>query len=204
MNLPLSIAVVLSQLLVPLIDRNEVNRNDRLTSIAIAESRAADRATCSGDYRVKDCKRIASDRVEVAAILTEWADAETALRSNVHAGNCLSYQCDPQEMWDGHKIAVQHKARGLWQLHRLAAWSNELWNMMHGTTQQATDAAAWEAIKRFQSARGQCGGTIEGGFANVATGKSCTWKGAHERAVKTEKVRLRLLKLMKNEEPEGC
>jgi len=203
MNLTLSIAVVLSQFAVPLVDRDEVNRNDRLTSIAIAETRAADRATCSGEFKVPGCKRIIANRTEVAAILTDWADAETALRSNVHAGQCRKDECDPLHQWDGHEVVLTHRARGLWQLHRLAAWSNELWNMMQGTTQQSTDAQAWEAIKRFQMARGQCR-SIEGAFANLATGSSCTWRGAHERAVKTEEIRVRLIKLQANDEPEGC
>ena len=205
MNLPLSIAIVLSQLLVPKVDRNEANRNDRLTSIAIAENRAAERATCTGDFAVEGCRRIIANRTEAAAILTEWADAETALRKNVHAGQCRDNECDPIKMWDGSKVTVQHRARGLWQLHRLAAWSNELWNSMHGLEQQNTDAAAWEAIKRFQMARGVCGGSIEGAFANLATGNSCTWKGAHERAVKTERIRMRLVKLQATEmEDSGC
>jgi hypothetical protein len=199
MNLPLSIAIVLSQLLVPAIDRNEVNRNDRLTSIAIAESRAADRATCSGEFKGTGCTRIIASRTEAAAILTEWADAETALRSNVHRDECRKYECDPIRLRVKGGTIVMHLARSLWQLHR-GSWTAERWVAISGATQQATDAAAWEAIKRFQLARGQCGGTIEGAFANLATGKSCMWWGAHERVLKAERIRVRLVKLQSSEQ----
>jgi hypothetical protein len=202
MNLPLSVAVVLSQFIVPVVDRGEVAREQRLTSISIAIGRASGRATCTGDYAVEGCKRIIRDATEAAAILSEWADAESALLKNVQAGQCKPNECDPVRMWDGHKVAVQHRARGLWQLHRLGEWSNETWNLLHGLTQQSLDAQAWEAIKRFQLGRGQCG-SIEGAFANVATGNSCTWKGAHKRAVKTDLIRVRLVKLQATE-PEGC
>ncbi len=58
MNLSLSIAIALSQFTVPVVDRHEEDRNARLTSISIAVSRAAERATCTGEFAVDGCRRI--------------------------------------------------------------------------------------------------------------------------------------------------
>ena len=204
MNLPLSIAVILSQFAVPAVDRDEVNRNDRLTSIAIAVNRAAERATCTGDYTYDWCKPIAHDANQVAAELTELAQAETDLRSNVHRDECGQHQCDAVRIRVKGTVLVMHRARSLWQLHRPPAWTAERWAAISGSTQQATDAAAWEAAKLLAGYRGMCRGTTADAFAGYGAGRCVKEnESSRKRARATERIRLRIVQLRANE-PEGC
>src|SRR5512135_1374787 len=94
MTLVESVAIILASLPVPKVDATEIDRNQRLTSIAIAIDKSAERATCTGWYAIDRCKPIAADPLQVAAELIELANAETNLRSNVHRGECLPHQCD--------------------------------------------------------------------------------------------------------------
>lgn len=199
MTLVQAIAIILSQLPVPAVDRDEVGRNERLMSIAVSIDRAAARATCTGDLRlVESCKPIASNREQVAAELIELADAETNLRSNVHRGECGPHQCDASRYRVAGRIVVIHRARSLWQLHRAPTWSDEKWDGLQGATQDATDSAAWEAAKFMAGYRTMCGGTI-GSFAGFATGKHCEHKQAQHRAGRAESFRRRLVALQEKE-----
>lgn len=198
MNLPLAIAVILSQFAIPPADRDEPNRNDRLTVIATSIARASWRATCTGEFATAECKPIASDANMVAAELTELANSETALRSNVHRGDCGPHQCDATRLRTKDGVLVIHRARSLWQLHKAPTWSLAKWASLLGDTQQATDAAAWEATKLLAGYRGTCGGT-DGAFAGYATGAKCTYRAAKSRAKRAENIRDRLVRLQVNE-----
>lgn len=201
MSLVFAINTILSEAAVPPIDRNEVGRGDRLTRIAVAISRAADHATCSGDWALVDrCKPIAASPEQVAAELIAKAVFETDLRSNVHADNCAPHECDASRYVLQGKAIIIHNARSLWQLHKNGhdvGW----WESIRGDSQAATDTAAWEAAKMLAGYRGLCHNGTVGAFAGFATGGKCTFRDAQKRADYAERIRWRLVAL---EAKEPC
>jgi hypothetical protein len=207
MNLPASIVIVLSQFSIPSIDRDEANRNDRLTSIAIAITRAAEHATCTGAFAVEGCKKIASDPNVVASELMAKTEAETNLRKNVHLGACKNWECDPVRVRVKGGYVIYHQARGLWQAHRKGAWSSAEWDSLLGTTQQATDATAWEATKSIAGYKGMCDGGIAGAFAAYGAGRCIKpSEKMKRRARRAEAIRVRLVNLQASEAKDepGC
>lgn len=200
MNLVASIAIVLTQLPVPKVDQAEPDRDRRLYSIAVAIDRAAERATCTGDYAVEPCKPIASDAGQVAAELIVLANEETALRRNVHADHCLDHQCDPTRSRIKGVVYITHRARSLWQLHRAPIWTAEKWDGLAGLSQEATDNSAWEATKLMAGGHGACK-TTAGAFAYYAGNRYCLHKSAEGRAARVVVMRGRLAKLMRQTEP---
>ena len=202
MNLISAIGVVLSLLPVPAIDRAEPNRAQRLESIAIAISRASERATCMGEAASDTCKPIAADASQVAAELIVIANEETALRSNVHSGHCLDFQCDPTK----HHGVVTHRARSLWQLHRPKVWSDSQWESILGSGQEATDAAAWTAAKILAGGHGVCH-TTEGAVTFYAVGGNCHSYAFDAQATRRAKLiaqmRGRIQRLMTQQPKQG-
>jgi len=164
MSFLIGIAIILSQLPVPVIDRHEPDRERRLQSIAIAIERASERATCTGAFALETCRPIASSATRVAAELIVLAAAETDLRRNVHADECGPHECDASRYRVRGVIHIEHKARSLWQLHRAPSWSLEKWESLAGLSQEATNAAAWEAAKFMAGGHGACK-TTAGAFA---------------------------------------
>lgn len=199
MNLASAIAIVLASLPVPAVDREEEGRNERLQSVAIAINRATEHATCGGEFAEREsCKPIAGDPLQVAAELIVLADAETALRSNVHRGDCGPHQCDAKRYRLKGVVHIEHQARGLWQLHRAPTWTQQQWDGLAGTSQTATSNGAWTAAKLLAGYRGKCGGT-RGAFAGYGNGGGCSHKDAEARAKRTDIVRIRLMFLQHGE-----
>lgn len=206
MNLLAAIAIVNSQWAVPAVDANEVDRDQRLYSISVAESRAVEHATCSGEWAsVEKCRPIFGDANLAAAFVTVKAKSETDLRKNVHADECKRWECDPKKWRAGGVVQVAPQARSLWQMHRPKTWSDERWEGISGLSQEATDNAAWEAMKMLAGAYGVCG-TIEGALTRFATGNTChavrdtkLQKSMVQRAALVVSVRNRLVMLMATE-----
>lgn len=196
MTLVESIAIVLGALPVPKIDADEVDRESRLQTIAVSIARASNRATCSDDWARGDCKPIAGELTQVAAELIELANAETALRANVHRDECGPHQCDAlrYRVFHTNTWVIDHRARSLWQLHKPPTWSSEHWAAISGDSQRATNQSAWDAAKLLAGGRGVCGSTA-GAFAAYATGGRCQHPQSARRAVATEHIRAKLVQL---------
>ena len=194
-----ALAVVNSQWAIPNVDAQEVDRDQRIYSISIAEQRAADHATCSGQWAsVEKCKPIIGDRNLAAAFVSVLPVVESNLRRNVGAGECKLWECDPVQWRIKGVVHVRHQARSYWQLHRVPVWTDERWDGIEGLSQEATDNAAWEAMKLLAGGYAVCR-TVEGAFTYYATSKSCRSavfeKKAKHRAALVESVRNRLAKL---------
>lgn len=186
---------------VPAIDANEVNRTERLTTIATAVWTAAERATCTGQWRIDTCKPIASDPFQVAAEVAGLANLETALRSNVHADRCGIHQCDAIRLPVKGGTVVIHRARSLWQLHRAPEWSATKWDSFSGDSLEATTAAAWQATMMLQGYRGTCHNGTIGAMAGYATGGRCHYRDAARRARMVEVYRVQLVAFAQKSSP---
>lgn len=146
-------------------------RSDRLTLIAEAISDASAEATCTPPAK-DDCVPVWSgERRELAFLLLAQAHFETHLARHVHEGRCrvTAGECDGG------------RAVSLWQLHAGPQLSRERWQSLIGAGKDPTQRAAFEAAKALGRAKNHCG-TTRGAIALYATGKSCTWEGANERA----------------------
>jgi len=194
MTLTEALLVLLQKAAVPKSDSNEVDRDVRLQKVAFAIGRASELATCTNEYSAVGCRKIASDENLVAAELYWLAQAETAVRSNVHRDECTRYQCDAVRVRTAEGFKTIHLARGLWQPHKPPRWSSARWESIRGDSLEATSNAAWEAAKMLEGYRGMCGGT-RGAFAGYATGKRCSHPQAESRARMTEAIRLQLIGL---------
>ena len=196
MNLLEAIAVILTSLPVPKVDQDEPNRIQRLQSIAISIACASNKATCREEFKTDDCKPIAGDANELAAQLIVLANSESNLMRNVHADECGPHQCDAVRFRLKGVAHVVHRARSLWQLHKAPSWTDAHWEAIRGTTQEATNLAAWDAAKLLVGGRGLCGNTA-GSFASYATGGQCSHKSAQRRADKVTYFKARIQTLQR-------
>ena len=194
MTLTEALLVLLQKAAVPKSDSNEVDRDVRLQKVAFAIGRASELATCTNEYSPVGCRKIASDENLVVAELYWLAEAETAVRSNVHRDECTRYQCDAVRVRTAAGFQTIHLARGLWQPHKPPRWTSARWESIRGDSLEATSNAAWEAAKMLEGYRGMCGGT-RGAFAGYATGKHCSHPQAESRARMTERIRSELIRL---------
>lgn len=127
-------------------------RTVRLTTIAMSIDYATDRATCSGAFKTKECKRVwVGSKESLALALIVRGHFESHFAQNVHAGKCKRYQCDPVRK----NGTVVHRARTIWQLQWERAFREE-WNKMVGTELQPTQYAAWAATKKIAFTRSVC------------------------------------------------
>ncbi len=134
---------------------------------------ASDRATCSGEYDVPGChKWWTGSKKSLQVLLVVQAKYETNFAQHIHEGRCRLHlkECDGG------------RAKGLWQLHAGGTVTKEEWEQFEGTSLENTKVAAWAAARVMMRSLGACKGDLEGGFAMYATGNSCTWSGAKERA----------------------
>jgi hypothetical protein len=196
MNLLEAIAVILTSLPVPKVDQDEPNRIQRLQSIAISIARASNKATCREEFKTEDCKPISGDVNELAAQLIVLANSESHLMRNVHADECGPHQCDAVRYRIKGVTHIVHRARSLWQLHRAPNWTDAHWEAIRGTTQEATNLAAWDVAKLLSGGRGLCGNTA-GSFAAYATGGQCSHKSAQRRADKVTYFKARIQTLQR-------
>ena len=196
MNLVEAISIILTSLPVPKVDQDEPERIRRLQSIAISIARASNRATCREEFKAEDCKPIAGDVNELAAQLIVLANSESNLKRNVHADECGPHECDAVRYRLKGVVHIIHRARSLWQLHKAPSWTDAHWQAISGTSQAATNLAAWDAAKLLAGGRGTCGSTA-GSFASYATGGQCKHHEAQRRADKVVYFKARLQTLQR-------
>lgn len=99
------------------------------------------------------------------------------MAKNVHEGNCLPNECDPEREKDG---TVIHTARSLWQLHLGGQVSHSDWNAMFGSSLEATKVAAWAAAKTTAVGYYTCNKDILGTFSYFS-GRGCESPKAIQR-----------------------
>jgi hypothetical protein len=154
--------------------------NQRARVIAQAIDSATLQATCSGPYRDADwCEPVwRGDRATLAAILIVQGYYESRFAERVQAGRCRRDECDAIRLPGGR---VFHRARSYWQLHasKLLPWRE--WHAIAGVEFVPTADAAYAAARVLGLGRARCE-TVEGTLAMFATGRSCRWRRAAERA----------------------
>lgn len=152
--------------------------------VAAGEASAVDEATCTGSWAQAEwCKPIwpATQKMELAALLTTLGWWESRFSERVHKGRCAPYECDATKLPNG---VVIHRARSPWQIQ----WSplvREDWPYMTNDSPLATFHAARAAVKVLASQRGGCGrygDWVYGTISGYATGgRLCAWGGARNR-----------------------
>jgi hypothetical protein len=79
----------------------------------------------------------------------------------------------------GHEIRRYFRARTVWQMHYDNGIADE-WNVMTGTSMEATQNAAWAATKKWS----RCwSGNATSAFSCYAGSRNRAWKGAKPRAL---------------------
>ena len=170
----------------------EQEKLERVNVIANAIDYASDKATCSGEFATSDCKRVSPfDKITTAALLIQTAKKETNFARNVHEGVCGKFECDSVITKDGE---IFHKARTLWQMHKSDLIKDE-WDIMVGTSQEATNAAAYAAIKILNSGYYSCGKTVQGMYSAYAGVKDCSWKYAKNREKSLNGIKNTIIRL---------
>lgn len=182
------------------LDREEPReRRERLDVIAQAIADASRRATCTDQYASDSCqRRWPRESLDLAVLLVTQAYSESRLARNIHEGKCRSYECDPVRSASTGR--VRHRARSLWQIHRIEPIETE-WESMQGTDLVSTTAAAWAAAKLLSRGYRACR-SIAGAVTRYAGIDGCMWSEAQGRARMFEGLRLRAEKLNRNEPVE--
>ncbi len=109
-----------------------------------------------------------------AAFLAAWAEHESHYSADIAAGNCKRWQCDAHKLPDG---TIEHRARGLFQIHRGAAGAD--WDQLHGNI----DAQVRSAARMVRWAMRECR-TPVGAFRR-RSGLAC------DRKLRGEEARVR-------------
>jgi hypothetical protein len=155
-------------------------RTQRMSVVAHAIENAANKATCY--EQPAGCKRIWSgSRRELAVALAALLRFESNGAQRIHEGKCKAHECDSVRVYDPKTNTWGPMARSLslWQLKKFEI-PDEDWAVI--PTIEGTDVAAWHAARRLAGHRNRCGGTLAGGLGGYATGGSCSWPGAAQRA----------------------
>jgi len=174
-------------------DVEEAGRDARMATIATAIVEASNEATCHG--RDAECKPAwPGTREELAALLVTLGWYESRFARHVHANQCKPFECDETIIRDPKTGRITRRyfaARSPWQVH----WSGPTrahWKKIRGLDLDSTRHAARAATAVLVGARGKCR-TLEGTIANYATGRSCKWSQAKQRARKVHAIRAKLL-----------
>jgi hypothetical protein len=175
---------------------SEAERAARLTTIAEAIHIAAQNAVCAQDAPAlpplgdeppeasapeggpPPCVRLWNgDARQLAFLLLTQAYFETHLAQHVHEGNCRVHlgECDGG------------RATSLWQLHYGPHLAKERWEKLAGTDLAATAHSAYEASRALSRGRNHCGSVV-GAISLYATGRSCSWEPAEQRATFLERL----------------
>jgi hypothetical protein len=175
------------------LDREDAEaRGARLQVIAEAVADAAEEATCGGAYQSKKCSRMwPGPAIDLGVLLVTQAYEESRLAKNVHEGRCRPFECDPVR--NAYTGEVKHRARSLWQIHRIGPVEQE-WHQMEGVEYDSTRAAAWAAAKILTRGYRACG-TIEGAISQYAGVGRCRWQRATSRSQLFLQLRARARKL---------
>lgn len=131
----------------------------RLMTVSQSVAVVCDRAACFGE--ASECRPIYRDRAECAAgLLVLAGDIESGFAAHVHRGECARHECD-----QGHAV-------GLWQTHRLGAWTDPQWAGMQGDSLEATTATAAVTARFLAGGVGRCG-SLAGSFGLYQSGHRC-------------------------------
>lgn len=160
----------------------DLHRVARFRVVANAVYAASLRATCTDSD--PGCVRIWPGSVRsLEAMLLTLGWYESGFTQRIHAGRCRKGECDGG------------RATSLWQLQASGKLPLPEWRELAGTSEEATERAAWAAARALSVARASCpsaGGWERGTIARYATGRSCSWSGAEMRAVTYDKIWRRL------------
>jgi hypothetical protein len=174
-------------------------RQARLQVIAAAVTDAAEQATCSSSYRSAACSNLwPGPALDLGVLLITQAYEESRLAKNVHEGKCRPYECDPIRI--GRSGEIKHRARSLWQIHRIGQVEEE-WEHMVGTDFTSTRAAAWAAAKVLSRGYRACG-SFSGAISQYAGVGTCHWSEAKRRGKLVVQLRARARQFEKDQSLE--
>lgn len=164
----------------------------RQESLALGIEYASNQVTC---YRIPDCSRVFTwgDRFDMAGMELTQAEYESHLRYRIQVGECGPHECDPKH--SGGEIV--HKARSLWQMHRLASVTDEQWNRYNSLEPEDVAYTALQAAKLMSGYYGICGDREEGMFRGLANGKCLPFAQASDRAALSRKIAAKLRKAVR-------
>jgi len=181
MTLAEALLVVLTAMPRHVSDRDEPTeqRLVRLDTIANSIESAVNEATC---FDREACKPIYHDRFELAATLVKLGWVESAFASRIHRSECRRHECD------------NGKAVGIWQTHRLRAWSDETWAALHSDGLAATVFTATHVARLIAGGVGQCG-SLAGSLGRFNTGFMCDAQRFElmAKSIQSTSARLRIL-----------
>jgi len=199
------IEAILSALLslpgLPMANESKDEWNARARVIAQAIDSATLQATCSGPYRGADwCDPVwRGDRSTLAAILIVQGYFESRFAAHVQAGRCRRDECDAIKLPGGR---VFHRARSYWQLHASALLPWPEWYSIAGVEFVPTADAAYAAARVLGLGLVRCE-TLEGTIAMFATGRSCHWARAAQRARMVQNIERGLRERPRDPLPSG-
>lgn len=161
-------------------------RHNRLEMISIGIEQASKQSICHENSDQRFCWKKSQE--ELASLLISKGWSETKFSYHIHANKCHNDECDPIYATYINPITKQSiqyvrsfKARTNWQLHKWIHMTDNEWNLMsEGITQDSTNISALVAARVLSFTVNRCG-SIKGGIALYATGKSCKWSGATNR-----------------------
>ena len=176
-------------------------REARMTVIATSIARASDHATCDGRWsNDKECEPVwTGSKKDLGLLLVTTAFWESRMAQHIHEGNCTpGYrdkkgvyhrgECDEQVMKDikGRVLKRWFRSRTIWQLQKHGDTAPE-WDIMVGTSQKATDAAAWAAAKTLSRGYRSCGNHW-GAISKYAGVRHCKWEKGRKRVAFFERL----------------
>jgi hypothetical protein len=132
---------------------------------------------------------------ELAAFVISIGWHETKFSPRLGRSECRPYECDPRRFTlpDGRKI-VEHRARGLFKLHRFRSQTDAEWEALLGP--DSLDAQVKEVVKRSRWALAKCRGQTDAlakSFGAYGSGKGCVvMKRSRERVETLERVKARI------------
>lgn len=179
-----------------------------VTVVAPALVDVASEATCSGAYATVECKKLwPGTKLDLVLMLVTKGWWESRFAVHVQAGKCGPRECDAYK--DHYTKKIVHRAASYFQVQATGLVPMKEWRTLTGLDYEPTRRAAWAAAKVASASRNRCArspGSWE--FVTVsayASGRSCSWRGAHQRVrwFGLTKARFQTLLLEAEKAPEG-
>lgn len=173
-------------------------RIERMSMLSTAITAAAEDSLCENNQS-DDCWK--GTQLELASLLLAKGWSETRFSRHIHENKCNPDECDAvYGTWFNKntqkyiKYVTHFRARSHWQLHKWTKISSSEWAKMgSGINYDSTYTSALVAARILSFTCNRCG-SISGGIALYATGKTCKWSGAANR----EYLYTKLLKTASN------
>jgi len=125
----------------------EAQRSARMSTLAFTMVRSAEAATCNGEWKKPDCKRLfKGDIAEAVVAQYTIGRFESYFAQHIHEDKCRLEigECDAG------------LAKSVFQLQAYAPLTKETWKEIGGTDRESTQKASWAAMRALARAK-RCG-----------------------------------------------